>query len=187
MIDQLHSLLNKSQRYDINNFETIPEFAGLDIAFEKGQLYNGTDGTVTDRIVRIGFSGNLQQRIAFHFEGINGQSVFRQNIATALGKEDEDAPVSDYMRDNISFAIVPNAGPLKARFIATLFQNPDFKHSDPWLGAQAGLDKLWQTNNLNGAPLNQQMFDQLCRYIADAASPKEKSKNVKRKFKRKSK
>ena len=161
MVDELQVLLNNAPRFDSTNFKNIRPIAGLDIAFQKGETFTRPDGQVLDRIVRIGFTNNLQQRIAFHFEGENAQSVFRANVGLALGDEADEAAVTSYFAENISFAIVPNGRVLKARFVATLFQNEDFKHSEDWLGLKAGLSKLWQANNLNGPTLNSQQVFQL--------------------------
>jgi len=161
MTDELQTLLANTPRFDSTNYQNIRPIAGLDIAFQKGETYTTGDGQVMDRIVRIGFANNLLQRISYHYEGGNAQSVFRSNIGQALGDEANESAVSDYFAENISFAIVPNGRVLKARLIATLFQNKSFHHSADWLGTKAGLSKLWQSNNLNGPVLNQQQVFQL--------------------------
>lgn len=161
MIDELQILLNKASRYDSNNYKNIKPIAGLDIAFERGENYTTGDGKLTDRIVRIGYTNNVLQRISFHYEGTMEGSVFRENVGQALGKETDEAAVSDYFARNISFAIVPNGKVLKARLIATLFQNDSFNHSPDWLGLKANMNKLWQTNNLQGPVLNAQQLFQL--------------------------
>ena len=161
MVDELQILLSSAPRFDHTNYQKIRPVAGLDIAFQKGETYTRKNGEVMDRIVRIGFTNNLLRRITFHYEGDNASSVFRANVGEALGDKTDEAAVTGYFAENISFAIIPNGEVLKARLIATLFQDDTFYSSAGWLGEKAGMNKLWQTNNLNGPVLNRQQVFQL--------------------------
>lgn len=164
MVDEIQILLsNPALRYNHTNYNNIHAgVAGLEIAFEEGEYYTSKSRYLMDRIVRVGKSGDLQTRIHQHYNANNAGSAFRHHVGQALGNENDNEIVTNYFRKNISFMIIrtPDYEQLKGPLIATLYQSLGFGHSNNWLGINAGCNKLWQKNELNGPQLtNEQLLE----------------------------
>ena len=120
----------------------LPE-NGVYVIFEKGETAFGKK-----RIVRVGThrnDGRLTARLGDHFRtNSKDGSVFRELVGLAL-KAKEGKKISDYMRENMSFAIISVSKKedrtyVEDKIIATLswwaFFNKDKAHSTDWLGAK---------------------------------------------------
>lgn len=147
---------NNLTYYSAKDFCNTKEFKkndfpknGVYVVFEDGETAFGQK-----RIVRVGTNkrnGRLIARLADHFRHNSFRSsVFRQLVSRALRTEDAKK-VSDYMRNNMSFAVIPIDNKnermlVEEQIIATLswwaFFNKDKAHSKDWIGKD-----LYDENN----------------------------------------
>lgn len=153
---KITELCNKLTCYEVKDFCNTKEFKkkdfpknGVYVVFEEGETAFGQK-----RIVRVGThkrNGRLIARLADHFRHNSlRSSVFRKLVSRALGTNDTKE-VSDYMRNNMSFAVIPIDNKkdrllVEEKIIATLswwaFFNKDKAHSKDWIGKD-----LYDENN----------------------------------------
>jgi hypothetical protein len=92
-------------------------------------------------------------------------------IIDKAGMQKIEREVSEYIRDNISFAVIPITGKemrltLESRLIATVAQCEECEPSDTWLGKDSPVKKiaqsgLWLVSGQNGAILSPEELDMI--------------------------
>ena len=87
--------------FTYKDLQEVPTKKGIYIMFENGQL----DKDGRNRVVRIGKADNLHTRLLNHFEGKEGESIFRKHVQNALNTNSKEE-TSKYIQENISYALV---------------------------------------------------------------------------------
>lgn len=167
---------------------------GIYVFYSKGEEYANPQGYLQDRIVRIGIHtkdsekgtqrGNrLFSRLDQHFKGNMEASSFRRFVGDSLQNKhkqpisDIEKEVSTYMRENFSFVVFEvetqkEREDWEEKLTSTLGQaGKDGLISFPnWLGkyssnANVKTSGLWQSDEMNGTPLNLKELQQLLQII----------------------
>ena len=166
---------------------------GIYVFFEKGEEYTNPQGHLQDRIVRIGIhtkdseGGNrLFSRLDQHFRGNMNASSFRKYVGDSLQNKqkqpitDIEKEVSTYMRENFSFVVFEVETQEQREFweeklTSTLAQagKNGFISFPYWLGkyssnANVKTSGLWQSDEMNGHPLNLKELEQLLQIIQNS-------------------
>ena len=170
---------------------------GIYVFFEKGEEYTNPQGYLQDRIVRIGIHtkdsekgtqrGNkLFSRLGQHFKGNMEASSFRRFVGDSLQNKqkqpitDIEKEVSTYMRENFSFVVFEVETQEEREFweeklTSTLAQagKNGFISFPYWLGkyssnANVKTSGLWQSDEMNGHPLNLKELQQLLQIIQNS-------------------
>lgn len=195
---RLHTLFNSLPRYNWERISDISFSNGIYIVFEKGETYHGMDRIV--RVGTHTSDGRLINRLRDHFVKENHDgSIFRKNIGKAIlnayhdpylkiwtldtskpenailmDKEKNagtEARVSEFLRNNFSFAVFPVEGKGKRlRFeegiISTLHNAKDFAPSRKWSGqyspeAEIRTSGLWLKQGLDAEVLTETEFNEI--------------------------
>lgn len=166
---------------------------GIYVFFEKGEEYTNPQGYLQDRIVRIGIhtkdseGGNrLFSRLDQHFRGNMNASSFRKYVGDSLQNKqkqpitDIEKEVSTYMRENFSFVVFEvetqkEREDWEEKLTSTLGQaGKNGLISFPnWLGKYSSntnvkTSGLWQSDEMNGHPLNLKELQQLLQIIQNS-------------------
>ncbi|WP_314206239.1 DUF6884 domain-containing protein [Capnocytophaga bilenii] len=191
----LHNIFNVLRRFSYpyqktRNKKWIVPRNGIYLFFEKGEKYTNPQGYLQDRIVRIGIhtkdseGGNrLFSRLDQHFKGNMKASSFRRFVGDSLQNKHKQSitniekEVSIYMRENFSFVVFEVETKEEREFweeklTSTLGQaGKNGLISFPnWLGkyssnANVKTSGLWQSDEMNGTPLNLKELQQLLQII----------------------
>ena len=191
----LHNIFNVLRRFSYpyqktRNKKWIVPRNGIYLFFEKGEKYTNPQGYVQDRIVSIGIhtkdseGGNrLFSRLDQHFKGNMKASSFRRFVGDSLQNKHKQSitniekEVSIYMRENFSFVVFEVETKEEREFweeklTSTLGQaGKNGLISFPnWLGkyssnANVKTSGLWQSDEMNGTPLNLKELQQLLQII----------------------
>nr|WP_315126038.1 DUF6884 domain-containing protein [uncultured Capnocytophaga sp.] len=170
---------------------------GIYVFFEKGEVYTNPQGYLQDRIVRVGIHtkdsekgtqrGNkLFSRLDQHFRGNMNASSFRKYVGDSLQNKHKqpisniEKQVSTYMRENFSFVVFEvetqkEREDWEEKLTSTLGQaGKNGLISFPnWLGkyssnANVKTSGLWQSDEMNGHPLNLKELQQLLQIIQNS-------------------
>lgn len=170
---------------------------GIYVFFEKGEVYTNLQGYLQDRIVRVGIHtkdsekgtqrGNkLFSRLDQHFRGNMNASSFRKYVGDSLQNKHKqpilniEKQVSTYMRENFSFVVFEVETQEEREFweeklTSTLAQaGKNGLISFPnWLGKYSSninvrTSGLWQSDEMNGHPLNLKELQQLLQIIQNS-------------------
>ena len=170
---------------------------GIYVFFEKGEVYTNPQGYLQDRIVRVGIHtkdsekgtqrGNkLFSRLDQHFRGNMNASSFRKYVGDSLQKKHKqpisniEKQVSTYMRENFSFVVFEvetqkEREDWEEKLTSTLGQaGKNGLISFPnWLGKYSSninvrTSGLWQSDEMNGHPLNLKELQQLLQIIQNS-------------------
>lgn len=170
---------------------------GIYVFFEKGEVYTNPQGYLQDRIVRVGIHtkdsekgtqrGNkLFSRLDQHFRGNMNASSFRKYVGDSLQNKqkqpitDIEKEVSTYMRENFSFVVFEvetqkEREDWEEKLTSTLGQaGKNGLISFPnWLGKYSSninvrTSGLWQSDEMNGHPLNLKELQQLLQIIQNS-------------------
>jgi hypothetical protein len=151
--EHLHELCNGMKRFHYG--DRVPQLNGIEFAFEVGETAHGRD-----RIVRVGESGWMPQRISQHFSDGFEASVFKKWVFGAVIRKTKNNAVVDmwakikretadnpalinesveYMREKMSFVIFDSQyiQKLKSKLIATVSACDCCAPSANWLGRNA--------------------------------------------------
>ena len=194
----LHDIFNVLRRFSYpyqktRNKKWIVPRNGIYVFFEKGEVYTNSQGYLQDRIVRVGIHtkdserGNrLFSRLDQHFRGNMNASSFRKYVGDSLQNKhkqpitDIEKEVSTYMRENFSFVVFEVETQKEREFweeklISTLGQaGKNRLISFPnWLGKYSSntnvkTSGLWQSDEMNGFPLNPKELEQLLQIIQNS-------------------
>jgi hypothetical protein len=170
---------------------------GIYVFFEKGEVYTNPQGYLQDRIVRVGIHtkdsekgtqrGNkLFSRLDQHFRGNMNASSFRKYVGDSLQNKHKqpisniEKQVSTYMRENFSFVVFEvetqkEREDWEEKLTSTLGQaGKNGLISFPnWLGKYSSntnvkTSGLWQSDEMNGHPLNLKELQQLLQIIQNS-------------------
>lgn len=170
---------------------------GIYVFFEKGEVYTNPQGYLQDRIVRVGIHtkdsekgtqrGNkLFSRLDQHFRGNMNASSFRKYVGDSLQNKHKqpisniEKQVSTYMRENFSFVVFEvetqkEREDWEEKLTSTLGQaGKNGLISFPnWLGKYTSninvrTSGLWQSDEMNGHPLNLKELEQLLQIIQNS-------------------
>ena len=170
---------------------------GIYVFFEKGEVYTNPQGYLQDRIVRVGIHtkdsekgtqrGNkLFSRLDQHFRGNMNASSFRKYVGDSLQNKHKqpisniEKQVSTYMRENFSFVVFEvetqkEREDWEEKLTSTLGQaGKNGLISFPnWLGKYSSntnvkTSGLWQSDEMNGHPLNLKELEQLLQIIQNS-------------------
>ena len=170
---------------------------GIYVFFEKGEVYTNPQGYLQDRIVRVGIHtkdsekgtqrGNkLFSRLDQHFRGNMNASSFRKYVGDSLQNKHKqpisniEKQVSTYMRENLSFVVFEvetqkEREDWEEKLTSTLGQaGKNGLISFPnWLGKYSSninvrTSGLWQSDEMNGHPLNLKELQQLLQIIQNS-------------------
>lgn len=170
---------------------------GIYVFFEKGEEYTNPQGYLQDRIVRVGIHtkdsekgtqrGNkLFSRLDQHFRGNMNASSFRKYVGDSLQNKHKqpisniEKQVSTYMRENFSFVVFEvetqkEREDWEEKLTSTLGQaGKNGLISFPnWLGKYSSntnvkTSGLWQSDEMNGHPLNLKELQQLLQIIQNS-------------------
>ena len=150
------TILKNAKMYCYENVGELPDGQGIYVMFEEGQF--GKDGM--PRIVRIGKSSNLKNRLKTHYSGNSNNSAFRRHVKSALENSNlpaDENNVSDYIQKNISYAIIRipfilSCDELERSLINIVaYNSKDYDTSD-WLGLKCSNEnvkkyKIWNDQN----------------------------------------
>lgn len=150
------TILKNAKIYRYENIGELTDGQGIYVMFEEGQF--GKDGS--PRIVRIGKASNLQNRLKTHYSGNVDTSAFRRQVQSALSNSNLPATekdVSDYIRKNISFAIIRipfilSCDELERSLINIVAYNSKDYDTPNWLGLKCSNEnvkkyKIWNDQN----------------------------------------
>ena len=150
------TVLKNAKIYHYEDLKQIPDGQGIYLMFEEGQL--GKDGL--PRVVRVGKAGNLNNRLSTHYSGSVESSAFRRQVQSALSNSNLSATekdVSDYIRKNITFAIIRipfilSCDELERTLINILAHNSKDYDASNWLGLKCSNEnvqkyKIWNDQN----------------------------------------
>lgn len=194
----LHDIFNVLRRFSYpyqktRNKKWIVPRNGIYVFFEKGEVYTNSQGYLQDRIVRVGIHtkdserGNrLFSRLDQHFRGNMNASSFRKYVGDSLQNKhkqpitDIEKEVSTYMRENFSFVVFEVETQKEREFweeklISTLGQAGKNRLISflNWLGKYSSntnvkTSGLWQSDEMNGFPLNPKELEQLLQIIQNS-------------------
>ena len=194
----LHDIFNVLRRFSYpyqkkRGKEWIVPRNGIYVFFEKGEVYTNPQGYLQDRIVRVGIHtkdserGNrLFSRLDQHFRGNMNASSFRKYVGDSLQNKHKqpisniEKQVSTYMRENFSFVVFEvetqkEREDWEEKLTSTLGQaGKNGLISFPnWLGKYSSntnvkTSGLWQSDEMNGHPLNLKELQQLLQIIQNS-------------------
>ena len=194
----LHDIFNVLRRFSYpyqktRNKKWIVPRNGIYVFFEKGEVYTNSQGYLQDRIVRVGIHtkdserGNrLFSRLDQHFRGNMNASSFRKYVGDSLQNKHKqpisniEKQVSTYMRENFSFVVFEvetqkEREDWEEKLTSTLGQaGKNGLISFPnWLGKYSSntnvkTSGLWQSDEMNGHPLNLKELQQLLQIIQNS-------------------
>ena len=194
----LHDIFNVLRRFSYpyqktRNKKWIVPRNGIYVFFEKGEVYTNSQGYLQDRIVRVGIHtkdserGNrLFSRLDQHFRGNMNASSFRKYVVDSLQNKHKqpisniEKQVSTYMRENFSFVVFEvetqkEREDWEEKLTSTLGQaGKNGLISFPnWLGKYSSntnvkTSGLWQSDEMNGHPLNLKELQQLLQIIQNS-------------------
>lgn len=131
-----------------------PDFPknGVYLMFEDGE-----ECKEKKRIVRIGINrgGLLINRLNRHINGTKRTSIFRKHLWRILCNNDNEDPVTDYIKRNIKFCII--SGPenkekreeLESKIISTVSNCKECCPSSNWLGLKSETRKIRESGLWN--------------------------------------
>ena len=113
ILDQLALMVGGLKSFNSSRYiHSLPD-SGVEFYFEKGEVRTKSKQL---RVVRIGASGRLMDRLNDHEGGKIGGSVFRKHLKRALSNRQmelnlsnsiDERSITTYMLDNIQFLILP--------------------------------------------------------------------------------
>lgn len=197
LCNELHLLCSKLPIYKYEfNLSDLPK-NGIYIVFEKGEKAHGVDRIVRIGTHTGQDNLPVRLKEHFYNENKN-RSIFRKNIGRAFLKDDEyldiwnmdfipkknreqysekinskkqteiEKQVSNYIRDNISFVIIPIENieqrlEFESKIISTVSLCKECFSSKKWLGLSSPennirISGLWQKQHLFKTPLNEKDF-----------------------------